>query len=261
MRRPTGALPTKDRHIGLARRLSKLGYCSRSDGFELVRAGRVTVNGQVRLDPEFPVRDADLITVDGEPLSAPAKIYLAMNKPRGVVTTAADEQGRPTVYSLLDPGLPWVGPIGRLDQASEGLLLFTNDSEWAASITAPGSEIAKTYQAQISCVADETLLASLRRGVSSDGELLRAASASIVRTGAKNSWIEIVLHEGRNRQIRRMLKALDIDVLRLVRVSIGPIALGDLAKGAVRPFTKQEKAALDLALSRASLRRPSSGRA
>ncbi|HEU5337119.1 MAG TPA: pseudouridine synthase, partial [Terriglobales bacterium] len=147
------------RRVGLARALSKLGYCSRSQAFALIRAGRVTLNGAVRRDPESPVSlERDRILVDGQALSAAAPVYLMLNKPRGVVTTAADEKGRRTVYDCLPPGLPWLAPVGRLDKASEGLLLLTNDSEWAARIAAPETHLDKTYHVQIGAIADAVLL-------------------------------------------------------------------------------------------------------
>jgi 23S rRNA pseudouridine2605 synthase len=169
-----------------------------------------------------------------------------MNKPRGLVTTASDEKGRSTVYSLLGPELPWIAPVGRLDQASEGLLLFTNDSEWAARITSPESHIEKTYRVQVAAVVNKQLLHKLRDGVADRGETLRATQASILRTSQKTSWLAITLDEGRNRQIRRMLAAEGIEVLRLIRIAIGPLALGNLAKRQVRLLSEAEKKSLDL---------------
>lgn len=235
------------KQVGLARALSKMGYCSRSQGAELVRAGRVKLNGAIRLNPEAPViLNRDRIEVDRRPVEPDTKVYLMLNKPRGVVTTAADEKGRDTVYSYLDSNLPWVAPVGRLDKASEGLLLFTNDSEWAARISDPETHLDKTYHVQVGTIADEKLLDRLTEGVTLDsGENLRAKRAGILRTGIKNTWLEVVLDEGKNRQIRRMLSQLDIDVLRLVRVAIGPIVLGELAKGACRPLVVQEKRSID----------------
>lgn len=192
--------------------------------------------------------DRDRIEVDGEPVAPETKIYLMMNKPRGVVTSASDEQDRETVYSLLDPGTPWVGPVGRLDKASEGLLLFTNDSEWSARISDPASHLDKTYHVQIAAPADEELPLELIRGVRSDGEALRAKRARVLRAGERNSWLEIVLDEGKNRQIRRIFEQLRIEVRRLVRVAIGPLALGDLSKGKFRALRVAEKLALDQAL-------------
>jgi 23S rRNA pseudouridine2605 synthase len=236
--------------VGLARAISKLGYCSRSRAAELIVAGRVKWNGTVPHDPEIPVRlGKDRIEIDGQPVARSSKIYLAFNKPRGVVTTAADEKGRETVYSFLPQDLPWLAPVGRLDKASEGLLLLTNDSKWGARITAPETHLDKTYHVQINSIADEALLTALRRGIrASDGEFLRAKNIHILRRGERNSWLEIILDEGRNRHIRRMLEHLKIEALRLVRVAIGPLALGDLAKGATRALSHQEKQALDRAM-------------
>ncbi len=230
-----------------------MGYCSRSQAAVLIRAGRVTRNGRIVRDPESPVRMPDgridgRVEVDGSPVDKTPAIYLVMNKPRGVVTTASDEKGRETVYDLLEPGLPWVGPVGRLDKASEGLLLLTNDSKWAASITEPDSHLDKKYHVQVDCVAGADLLARIMQGLAVDGEQLCAKGAQLLRHGDKNSWLEITLDEGKNRQIRRLLEALGVGVLRLVRVSIGPLALGDLKKGAVRRLTWEEKNAIDRAL-------------
>lgn len=234
------------RRVGLARALSKLGYCSRSQAFELVRAGRVRVNKTVQRDPERPVGlEKDHIEVDGLRIVSARKIYLMLNKPRGVVTTAADEKGRRTVFDLLEEDLPFVAPVGRLDKASEGLLLLTNDSEWAARVLAPETHLDKTYHVQIARVADEQLVATIGKGVrAAEGELLRPRRARILRGGEKNTWLEIVLDEGKNRHIRRMLAALDIGVLRLLRVAIGPLFLGTLPKGKSRFLTDQEKSAL-----------------
>jgi 23S rRNA pseudouridine2605 synthase len=240
--------PTTPRKVGLARALSKLGYCSRSQAAALIRAGRVRLNEKVRLDPETPVRiDKDRILVDDAALITSAKIYLMMNKPRGLITTASDEKGRDTIYSLLDQPTPWLAPVGRLDKASEGLLLLTNDSEWSAKIAAPETHFEKTYHAQIATVADEKLTRALVSGIK-DGEVLKARRATLLRSGQKNSWLEIILDEGKNRQIRRMLAARNVEVLRLIRVAIGPLHLGKLAKGAHRPLTHEEKKTLDRAM-------------
>ena len=189
------------------------------------------VNGRVVRDFETPVDlERDVLEVDGGAVVESPKVYLALNKPRGLVTTASDERGRKTVVDCFaGADLPFIAPVGRLDQASEGLLLFTNDTAWAARLTAPESHVDKTYHVQIDVVADEALCARLP-----------AKRVAILRTGAKNSWLEIVLDEGKNRQIRRMLEAEKIGVLRLIRVAIGTLALGALPKGAWRILTPAE---------------------
>ena len=239
------------KRVGLARALSKLGYCSRSRAIELICAGRVQLNGAIRRDPETPVYvDRDRIEVDHRIVGEVAKVYLMLNKPRGVVTTASDERGRDTVYSCLSAGLPWVAPVGRLDKASEGLLLLTNDSEWAARISDPETHLDKTYHVQVGAMVDETLVTVMTTGVrAGNGEVLRAKQVRMLRSGQKNTWLEIVLDEGKNRQIRRMLEVSDIEVLRLVRVAIGPLVLGKLAKGNCRRLSSEEKRSLDRAMN------------
>ncbi len=230
----------------MARALSKLGYCSRSKAAELIRAGHVLVNERVQRDPEFPVRlGRDRIKVSGSSICGAAKVYLMLNKPRGLVTTVSDEQGRATVFScLVQANLPFVTPVGRLDKASEGLLLFTNDTAWSAALTDPASGVPKTYHVQVNCQADGALLRRATEGVMSEGQHLKVSRAHILRHGEKNSWLEFTLLEGRNRHIRRLLDALGISVLRLIRVAIGPLALGDLPKGQFRFLSGQEIDAL-----------------
>ena len=209
--------PPSTPSAALARALSKLGFCSRSEAWTLIKAGRVRVNGAVQRDAARRVS----------------------------VTTARDEHGRTTVFSCFsDAKLPRLFPVGRLDQASEGLLLFTNDAAWADGITEPQSHLDKTYHVQINRVADAALMAQLEQGVEDAGEKLKARRVALLRAGGKNSWLEIVLDEGKNRHIRRLLAALDIEVLRLVRVAVGPLVLGELAKGKFRALTEEEVRAL-----------------
>jgi 23S rRNA pseudouridine2605 synthase len=237
------------KRFGLARALSKMGYCSRSHAAALIRDSRVSLNGRTVRDPENPVQiGRDRIKVDGAPIAEMPKVYLVMNKPRGAVTTASDEKRRKTVYDLLEPSLPWVGPVGRLDKASEGLLLLTNDSEWAAKVTDPATHLDKTYHVQVDQVADDRLLAKIARGTTVDGDHLGVKAARVLRRGEKNSWLEVTLDEGKNRHIRRLLEALNVQVLRLVRVAVGPLELGDLKKGAVRALALREKQAMDRVL-------------
>jgi 23S rRNA pseudouridine2605 synthase len=208
----------------------------------LIEAGRVRVNGVLRRDPEWRVDlQRDRIEVDGQIIRGQDKVYGMLNKPRGLVTSASDEQGRGTVYDCLaGKGLPFVAPVGRLDKASEGLLLFTNDSVWAARITDPDSHMEKTYHVQVDCLIDEGLAARIQAGLRVEGELLAAKRVGVLRHGTRNSWLEIVLDEGKNRHIRRLLEALGVSVQRLVRVAIGQLPLGNLAKGDFRRLTAEE---------------------
>ena len=226
---------------GVARVISKLGLGSRTQAAKWVAEGRVRVNGKLVRDAEFAVRlHSDRVTVEG--MTAPVRrMVIMLNKPRGLVTTTADEQDRATVYQCFaGAALPWLAPVGRLDKASEGLLLFSNDPSWAAGITDGGSGPDKTYHVQIDRVADAALLIDLARGACVDGEFLRAKHARSLRAGEKHSWLEITLDEGRNRQIRRLLTAFEVTVLRLVRVAIGGLALGELQKGAWRELVAAE---------------------
>ena len=206
----------------------------------------MTVDGRCIRDPERPTdAERERLTLDGRPVGAAERVYIALNKPRGVVVSAADERGRDTVYGLLEgTGLPWLGPVGRLDRASEGLLLLSNDTVWAAGLTEPKHHVDKTYHVQVDCRPDEALLARLRAGVVDAGERLGAVAVNVLREGEKNAWLEVVLDEGRNRHIRRLLAAHDIGVLRLIRVAIGPLALGELPKGQWRHLTADEVHAL-----------------
>jgi 23S rRNA pseudouridine2605 synthase len=234
--------PVKQPRHGVARVISKLGMASRTQAAKWVGEGRVRVNGRVVRDPEFPVRQGvDQVDIDGHAPASAGRLVLMLNKPRGLVTTAKDEKGRDTVYTCFaNAGLPWIAPVGRLDKASEGLLLFTNDPKWAAGITDPDSGTAKTYHVQIDRVPDASLLAALEKGVELEGERLAVTSARCLRTGDRNAWLEIILDEGRNRQIRRILAAMDISVLRLVRVAIGDLLLGKLPKGQWRMLSEPE---------------------
>ncbi len=236
-----------DRRYGIARVISKQGRGSRTQAARWVQEGRVRVNGRVVLDVEFPVRAAvDQIEIDGTIVPVAQPLALMLNKPRGLVTTTRDERGRATVYScFVDAKLPWMAPVGRLDKASEGLLLFSNDPKWAAGITSPQYGIEKTYHVQIDRLPAPDLLISMERGLSLEGGFFNAKSARCLRTGARNSWLEIVLDEGRNRQIRRLLAGLDVAVLRLVRVAIGPLKLGDLPKGKFRTLSRPEMESLN----------------
>jgi len=234
--------PSSATRTGLARAMSKLGFCSRSKAAELIRMGKVTVNRTVRKNPEFPViLGQDVIIMDDVSINQAKQVYVMLNKPRGLVTSASDELGRETVFSCFEHSrLPHLSPVGRLDKASEGLLLFTNDNVWADKVTNPATHLDKTYHVQIGGLVDDVLLSRLKHGVDDEGEHLSAKNVTVLRTGEKNTWLEFTLDEGRNRHIRRLLDAFGIEVLRLVRVAIGSLALGDLPKGRWRELTRKE---------------------
>lgn len=230
------------KRISLARALSKLGHCSRSRARPLIESGHVTVNGETIRDPEARIDiERDRVVVDGAAVAQAEYVYVMLHKPAGVVTTSSDERGRRTVFDLLDDaGWPRLSAVGRLDMESEGLLLFTNDSRWANRITAPASHVEKVYHVQINRVPDVALLERVKRGVEDRGELLKAKRVETMSLTDTDAWLEIVLDEGKNRHIRRMLAACGVDVLRLIRVSVGPLELGKLRPGTYRELTQAE---------------------
>jgi 23S rRNA pseudouridine2605 synthase len=236
--------------VSLARALSKQGYGSRTQAQGWIGAGRVRVNGLVETDGARRVDPAkDRIEVESRVIPSAEKVYLALNKPRGLVTTARDEKGRATVYDCLGKeDLPWLAPVGRLDKASEGLLLFTNDTRWAAQIMDPQTHLDKTYHVQIGGLAVGGCLKKMTEGVSTEeGDFLQAKRVRVLRQGKRNCWLEIVLDEGRSRHIRRLLGVLGKNVLRLVRVAIGPLSLGNLQQGKYRFLSGAEISSLERA--------------
>ncbi|MFS8115767.1 pseudouridine synthase [Rhizobium jaguaris] len=237
-----GRQETEGKRVTLPRALSKLGYCSRTQAEALIASGRVAVDGRKITDQAAWIDlDRAQIAVDGTEISAEKKLWFMLNKPRGLVTTRDDPEGRPTVYDCLrDIDARHLAPVGRLDKASEGLLLFTNDTVMAQALLDPVTHVGKIYHVQVNRIMDQELLHRMERGIVDDGELLTATSARLLRSGDRNGWIEVELKEGRNRQIRRMLEVLDIECLRLVRIAFGSITLGDLPKGAVRALTEAE---------------------
>jgi pseudouridine synthase len=234
--------------VSLARALSKLGVCSRREAVRWIAAGRVSVDGRTerdaarRLDPRL-----SRVRVDGRRVREPARaVVIALHKPAGLLTTRADPAGRPTVYSLLAGVGAWVFPVGRLDKDTRGLLVLTNDHRLGQHLTDPGRHVPKTYHARIRGTPDAAALEALRQGVClGDGEPTRPArvrSLGTARDGA--SWLEMVLTEGRNRQVRRMLRAVGHDVLDLVRVRIGELGLEGLPPGRWRRLDAGETALL-----------------
>jgi len=231
--------------VSIARALSKLGFCSRAQGERLVEQGKVRVNGAIVRSQSVRVRpERDVIEVDGTRVKHVAHVYLMLNKPRGLVTTTDDPQGRATIYECLrDASLPFVAPVGRLDKASEGLLLLTNDSRWSARLLDPASHVDKVYHVQVRTTDPPAIVHRIADGIvePETGERLEVKSISLLRTGSRSgAWFEVVLDEGKNRQLRRIFAAVDVPIQRLVRVSIGRLALGDLAKGAWRMLRPDE---------------------
>lgn len=231
--------------VSVPRALSKLGVCSRAQGERLVEAGKVRVNGTIVRDVSLRVRpERDIIEVDGAAVARVEQVYLMLNKPRGLVTTARDPQGRATIYECLsEASLPYVAPVGRLDKASEGLLLLTNDSRWSARLLDPASHVDKVYHVQVRGAALDAALEHVRAGVveRATGERLEVKAISLLRVGSRGgAWFEVTLDEGKNRQLRRIFTEVGVEVLRLVRVAIGPVVLGALAKGAWRMLSADE---------------------
>ena len=225
----------------LERVLSKAGVGSRVEARGWIAAGRVQVNGAVVRDPDQWVDlELDRVAFDGQPLVARERVYLLLHKPAGYLTTYRDRDGRPTVYDLIADVGTFLSPVGRLDLATSGLLLMTNDNAFAERVTNPASHVPKTYRVEASVPLTDEQLERLRMGIElSDGP---TRPAEVARTG--DSSFEITLTEGRNRQVRRMVEALDARVLTLVRVRIGGIAIGDLPIGTWRMLTPAEAGAL-----------------
>ena len=241
--------PLKQGAHGVARVISKRGYCSRSQAEKLVREGHVILRGKLVRDPESPAYENDEILVDGNPVTASDFVYFAMNKPRGIVTTASDEKGRKTVMDLFreqfakmypSKSMPHISPVGRLDAASEGLLLFTNDTQWAdEQLTSPSHK--KIYRVQVSGKPTGEELAQMENGFNvaprvfgEKEEFMHADRVTLVSEGEKNCWLEFTLSEGKNREIRRMLAHLGYEVMRLMRIQFDKFKLDDLKPGKIR---------------------------
>jgi pseudouridine synthase len=218
------------------------GLCSRRAAERLIAEGRVEVNGRRVVRPGTRVDPGkDAIRVDGRRLAAPAgSLYLALNKPRGYVTTLSDPEGRPTVADLLRGVGPRVYPVGRLDYHSEGLLLVTNDGALARALAHPSSHVPKTYLAKVRGHLGPEALRRLSRGVPLGERPARAEAVRVVKAGDNNAWVEITVVEGRQHVVRRMFQAVGHPVLRLRRLAVGAIRLGRLAPGAWRPLTPRE---------------------
>jgi pseudouridine synthase len=229
----------------LERVFSKAGLASRADARGWIGAGRVRVNGKVIENPDHWIDlERDRVTLDGQPLRQRERAYILLYKPAGYLTTWRDPEGRPTVYGLLGGFGEWLSPVGRLDLETSGLLLLTNDTGFAERVTNPEHKVAKTYQVKASTLLTDDQLDRLRRGVELGDGPTRPAQVTRLRDTGRHTHLEITIAEGRNRQVRRMLEAIDSKVLKLVRTAIGPIRIGDLPIGKWRKLTPEEVAAL-----------------
>lgn len=229
----------------LERVLSKAGIGSRVEARSWIHAGRVRVNGRVVENPDQWVdMERDRVRFDDQPLQQQKRVYLLLYKPKGYLTTYKDPEGRPTVYDLIADVGTFVSPVGRLDLDTSGLLLMTNDNQFAERVTNPKSHVPKTYLVKASTLLTEAQLDQLRHGIELTDGPTRPADVTHLRDSGKYTHFEITLTEGRNRQVRRMVEALDSHVLKLVRVKIGEIAIGTLPIGQWRELTKAEIAGL-----------------
>ena len=221
--------------------LADKGVASRRRADEMIKACRVTINGELAT-LGATVEEGDEVALDGRILSFEEKKeeYYIMNKPKGVVCTASDDRGRKTVMDLLPDNIGRVFPVGRLDYATEGLLILTNDGDLAFRLTHPSTEIPKTYMAKIEGTLTEKDLNPIRSGIELDGVLTKKCKAHIVETNKDYTKVEITIKEGKNRQVRRMFEAIGKNVELLRRVSIGQLRLKGLDRGQFRPLTEQE---------------------
>lgn len=237
---PAAPQPAPKR-VTLDRLLSKLGVASRRAAQDVILAGRVRLNGRVVRESETWVTwPGDALSIDDHPVQAPDKRFILFHKPKGVVTTHRDEKGRKTIFDVLPPELRGLHAVGRLDQATSGLLLLTNDSTWSAFLTDPRHRIPRVYLVTVrGLVTDATCRAALA-GVIEDGERLHCADVRLQKSSRRESHLEVTLMEGKNREIRRLFNALAHEVTRLRRIRYGPFALGDLPPGAWRDLPMKE---------------------
>lgn len=225
--------------------LSKAGLGSRTEARSWIAARRVRINGKVVENPDQWVDlQRDRVTFDGKPVLQAAKVYLLLYKPKGYLTTHTDPQGRPTVYDLVRDAGVWVIPVGRLDLDTTGLLIMTNDTGFAERLTNPEFKVPKTYQAKCADRLADEQIARLRAGVELSDGPTRPALVERLRDTGKHTHLEIVIGEGRNRQVRRMVEAIGSKVMKLTRVAIGPVRIGNLPIGKWRHLTEAERRSL-----------------
>jgi 23S rRNA pseudouridine2605 synthase len=217
------------------------GAASRRKADEFTLDGRVKVNGRVVSTPGYDVLDGDIVELDGRRVTPSSKrVYLMLNKPKGYITSVSDERGRPTVMELVNDVPERVFPVGRLDEASSGLIIMTNDGDFAYRITHPAHEINKLYRVRVSGVMSRERLAALRKGVDIGGYVTAPAKLTLVRQSDRTAIVDISIHEGKNRQVRKMFAAVGCKVLDLERVAIGGLRLGGLMPGHYRKLKKEE---------------------
>ncbi|HBR69532.1 MAG TPA: rRNA pseudouridine synthase [Rhodospirillaceae bacterium] len=218
----------------IAKKIARAGICSRRDAEKWIMTGRVAVNGKTLETPAFTVGEDDVVTVDGKPLPQAAKTRLFLyHKPAGLVTTNRDEKGRTTIFDKLPPGMPRVVSVGRLDMNTEGLLLLTNDGELARFLELPATGWSRKYRVRVQGKVDEKKLEALKKGITIEGIHYKSIEAKLDKTQGTNAWLTVTLTEGKNREIRRVMEALDLRVNRLIRVSYGSFMLGKIPEGAV----------------------------
>jgi len=233
--------------FSLAKALLKLGNYSRGESDDLIQQGKVTVNQKVVKELNTRVNlITDVVKIDGQIVEHTDKVYIMLNKPSGVITTASDDIRRETVYDYLkDDRMPWVVPVGKLDKASEGLIFLTNDYKWAEKFAAKEPRLEKTYHMKINLVPDENLIEQMKTGVKTDsGEVIAFKDVKVNKAADKFSWLEIVIVEGKDKQIRRLLSALNLNAFRLIKSAVGPVRIGELQKGRYRRLNEVELEAL-----------------
>jgi pseudouridine synthase len=230
----------------LDRVLSRMGHASRTVARDIIVSGRVQVNGRVVRDPDIWVRPShDKVQLDGTRVKPARKVYLLFYKPKGVITSHGDPDGRKTIYDCLDETVRWLAPVGRLDKDTSGLLLLTNDTEFADFVTSPESGIPKTYLVKTSGLLSNEVIAQLASGVEMKrGDRAQPVSVRRTEDRGKYTWLEVVLTEGKNREVRRMIEAVGFSVLKLVRTRIGSLSLEGLEVGKSRALTNSEVEAL-----------------
>lgn len=232
--------------VPLLRALSKLGLASRTQTAEWIAAGRLAVNGRICRDPALPVvPERDRFALDGQELAPQARTCIALHKPRGYVTTRSDEKGRRTVFDLLPDSLQQLHAVGRLDMHTSGLLLMTNDTRLSSWLTDPANAVPREYAVSVDGKIADATLERVLHGIEDDGELLRASAVRVRKLSGRESHLFVTLHEGRNRELRRLFRAAGHEVNKLKRLAFGPVALGELESGKYRMLDAAELEALD----------------